>query len=331
MTATQPPISTHLGYFGTGADRYNPAGYRRADAALERLRLVAPTPGLRGVELNYPALVNEQNVDAVRAVLAETGLQVANVSLNVWGEGKWGLGSLSAPDASVRAEALAVMQRGMAITRRLGGKLVSLWPAQDGFDYPFQVQYGRQMDWFIGGLREAAAFDPDVRLCIEYKPKEPRAHLLADSAARTLWLIGKVGAPNLGVLLDVGHAFNAYENAAQSAVLLQREGVLDLVHFNDNDGAWDWDMVPGTVRWWENLELAFWLREMGYAGWWSIDIVMPRGDPVAACRASVGSIRRLWEWAGRLDREALLAGMDGSGQPANLERVMEAVLGERGH
>ena len=50
------------------------------------------------------------------------------------------------------------------------------------------------------------------------------------------------------------------------------------MHFNGNYG--EWDMIPGTVRFWEHIELIFWLRELGYDKWYSIDITMPRGDAI---------------------------------------------------
>jgi xylose isomerase len=281
---------------------------------------------LGGVELNYPALVNEETIEEIKSVLDETGLEVSNVSLNVWGSSKWGMGSLSSPDPAIRTEALETMKRGIDVSRAIGSPLVSLWPGQDGFDYPFQIDYGAACDWFIQGMREVAAYDPKVRICLEYKPKEPRTHLLVDTAARTMWLIGKIGAPNLGVLLDLGHAFCAYENVAQSAVLLQREGLLDLLHFNDNYGEWDWDMIPGTVRFWEHIELIFWLRELGYDKWYSIDITMPRGDAVKACQQSVDNIRRMYRLAERLDRGEILANMRRSGYLENLRLVSDMVF-----
>ena len=327
MTNSFPRISTHLGYFGSGADRFNPSGYKEAASPLERIRLASEVSGLDGVELNYPALVNEETIGEVKSVLDEAGLEVSNVSLNVWGAGKWGLGSLSSPDSVIRAEALETMKRGIGVSKAVGSPLVSLWPGQDGFDYPFQIDYGAACDWFIEGMREAAAHDPEMRLCLEYKPKEPRTHLLVDTAARTMWLIGKIGAPNVGVLLDLGHAFCAYENVAQSAVLLHREGLLDLLHFNDNYGEWDWDMIPGTVRFWEHIELIFWLRELGYDKWYSIDITMPRGDAVKACQQSVDNIRRMYRLAERLERDELLANMRCLDHQENLRLVSDAVFG----
>ena len=327
MSPNLPKISTHLGYFGSGADRYNPGGYVKATAALDRIKLASQVDGLDGVELNFPALVSEETVEATKSTLMASGLVVSSVSLNVWGSAQWGLGALSHTEAAVRAEGVRVMQRGIRVARELGTSLVSLWPGQDGFDYPFQIDYGAAFDRFVDCLREVAAFDPGMRICLEYKPKEPRTHLLLDTAARTMWLIGKIGAPNIGVLLDLGHALYANENVAQSAVLLEREGLLDLIHFNDNYGEWDWDMIPGTVRFWELIELIFWLRELEYDKWYSIDIFVPRWDPVKACQQSVTNIKRLFLLTERLDREAILANLGRSGFPENLPLVSDAIFG----
>jgi len=326
MGDSQPRVSSHLGYFGSGGDRYNLGGYKKAVAPLDRLRAVAQVKGLDGVELNYPALVAEETVDQVKSVLAETGLQVSNVSLNLWGDAKWGHGSLSSPDPATRAEALSTMKRGMAVAKAVGSPLVSLWPGQDGFDYSFEMDYGAAIDWFIEGMQQAAAQDPDMRICLEYKAKEPRMRLLVDTAARTMWLIHKIGAPNVGVMLDVGHAFQAGENPAQSAVLLQREGLLDIIHFNDNYGDWDGDMIPGTVRFWENLELVFWLRRLGYAKWCSIDISAPRGDPVKACQQSVDNIRRFYRLVDVLPSEEILANLRRTDHTANLRAISDRIF-----
>ena len=330
MTDPSPSICTHLGYFGIAADRYNPAGYQKGASTLQRIRSVSTVEGLKAVELNYPSLVTEETVEEVKSVLTETGLGISNVSLNVWGASKWKFGSLCSPDPAIRTEAIATMQRGVAVARSIGSSLVSFWPAQEGFDYPFEVNYATAVDRFVWGMKQVAAFDPQMRICLEYKPKEPRAHLLADTVGRVMWLIGKIGAPNVGVLLDIGHAWLAYENVAQSAVLLQHEGLLDLLHFNDNDGAWDWDMIPGTVRFWELVELMFWLREIGYAKWYSIDIEVARGDPVQACAHSVKNIQRLYRLAGKLNREEILSNLQRAGHPENLRLVADTVFGVLG-
>jgi len=194
-------IATHLGPFGSGGDRYNLRGYKPAVGAEDRFRQAGLVTGLSGVELNFRGLVDENSAPAIKAVLEQAGLACVNVSMNVWGDARWGLGSLIHPDAAVRQEARALITAGMQTAKALGCRLVSLWPGQDGFDYPFEVDYAAMVDRFVSGVQECADAVPDVRICIEYKTKEPRSHLLVDTAARTMWLINKINRPNVGVLL----------------------------------------------------------------------------------------------------------------------------------
>ena len=319
-------VSTHLGFFGAGSDRFVPAGYREPIGVRERIEAVADIEGLDGVELHFPTLVNEENLASISALLAEKRLECPIVSVVVWGDRKWAFGSLTSPDAGLRKEAIATAKRGMRIARELGAGRINLWLGQDGFDYPLEVDYRAAGRWLMEGLRECADADESVQVCLEYKPKEPRAHSHVDSAARVLWLCEKVGRPNVGALLDVGHGWMAYENVAQSAVLLQSEGRLFHLHFNDTDGAWDWDWIPGSVRFWELIELLFWLREVGYDGWYSLDIFTPRADPVESCALGVANLRRLVELADRLDRDAILANLGRANQAGNLRALADGVF-----
>lgn len=321
-----PRVATHLGPFSPGGDRYNLKGYQPGVTPEARMRQAASVQGLNGIELNFRGLVTEENAPAIKALMAEVGLACVNVSMNVWGDGKWGLGSLSSPDPAIRKDAAELIIQGMRTTKVLGGSLVSLWPGQDGFDYPFEANYGDRVDWFVGGVQTCADAVPDVRICIEYKPKEPRTHSLVDNAARTMWLLGKIARPNVGALLDVGHGLYAGENVAQSAVLLQREGWLDLLHFNDNYGEWDWDMIPGTLRFWEMLELIFWLREVKFQGWYSIDIISPRANPIESVQQSVNNIRRMYSLVERFDREAILANLSGFNPIANMKLLSDQLF-----
>ncbi len=321
-----PRVATHLGPFGSGGDRYNLKGYKPAMGVEERLRQAAGVDGLGAIELNFRGLVTETSAASIKTLMDSLGLACANISMNVWGDAVYGLGGLTNPQAAVRKEAVALIVSGMQTARSMDCHLVSLWPGQDGFDYPFEADYQALVDHFVGGVRECAEAVPDVRICIEYKPKEPRTHCLVDTAARTMWLIGKIDRPNVGVLLDVGHSLFAGENVAMSAVLLQKEGMLDLLHFNDNYGEWDWDMIPATVRFWELLELVFWLKETGYSGWNSIDINAPRGDAAKAIQHSVTNIQRLYHLVERLDRELLLANLDRTEPGANLKLLSDQVF-----
>ena len=328
--SSMPKISTHLGYFGTGADRYNAGGYRAPTDALQRIALAADTEGLDGVELHYPMMFKQTSVEEMKDALRAFDLSCSIVSVSVWDEACWGMGALTHPDAGVRRRAVEVIRRGMAVARELEAGRINLWLGQDGFDYPFQVDYGLANRWLIEALEELATAEPGVRICLEYKPKEPRTHLTVSSAAKVLWLTEKIGLPNIGCLLDVGHAFLAYESPAESAVLLHSEQRLFHIHFNDNYGEWDWDMMPATVRFWENIELMFWLQQIGYRDWLSIDLNMPRGDPSTACRQSVRTLRWLWKLAARLDHAEIRRNFAFTAHPNNIQAVMESVAGDLG-
>ena len=136
----------------------------------------------------------------------------------------------------------------MEWARQLNCEVVGLWFGQDGYDYPLQADFLTAWDRIIAGTVECAEHLSSVKLVLEYKPKEPRTDCFIATVGKTLLLIEKVNKPNVGAMIDVGHAIMAYENAAESAALLQYFGKkLFYMHFNDN---WrlDDDMTVGSVH-----------------------------------------------------------------------------------
>ena len=95
--------------------------------------------------------------------------------------------------------------------------------------------FPRAWDLLIEGTIECADHVPDVKIVVEYKPKEPRTHCFIATVGKTLLLLSKVNKPNVGAMIDVGHALQGYENTAESAALLHYFGdKLFYMHFNDN-------------------------------------------------------------------------------------------------
>ncbi|MFN2153636.1 MAG: sugar phosphate isomerase/epimerase family protein, partial [Anaerolineae bacterium] len=141
---------------------------------------------------------------------------------------------------------------------------------------------------------------------IEYKPKEPRTHCFIGTVGKTLLLVEKVGKPNVGAMIDVGHALMAYENAAESAALLQYFGQkLFYMHFNDNWRLWDDDMTVGSVHTVEMLELLYWLDRMGYDGWYALDIFPYRENGIRAATESIRWIQGLHDLLDRIGRDRI--------------------------
>jgi xylose isomerase len=142
------------------------------------------------------------------------------------------------------------------------------------------------------------------------------ARCLLGTAGETASFCLLAGAENLGATFDVGHALIAEERPAQSAALLARAGRLFCVHLNDNDGHWDWDMVPGAFHVWEFVELFYTLRKLGYDDdWYAFDVFSKELDTVENLSAAMQLTRKLEELTDRIDpvkMEQLLTERDSS-------------------
>ncbi len=288
--------------FGSCADRYCLSGYGGGGETMEEmLDLAATVDGLDGLELVGNWHVNDENIRDVAAMFAERALQICMIVPDLWTQAKWGKGSLAAPDAATRRAAVDEVKKVMDWAAELGCPYVDVWPGQDGFDYSLQADFTAAWQWMRQGLAECAEHNDEVRVLVEYKLKEPRTHCFINSAAKVLLLTQDMD--EVGVLLDVGHALAAGENMAEAAALLAQHGKLDYIHLNDNYRAWDDDMMVASVHVVEYLELAYWLKQLGYDGWLTLDIFPYREDGVAAaveCR----------EWMSGLLRAVDRVGMD---------------------
>jgi xylose isomerase len=299
-------------FLGAQHNRY--MSYQPDRDLAERMALAARIEGLDGLELAYPADFADPAL--LRKLLAEYGFGVAAVNYRSRRTGRWWRGSFSAESAQERQEVVDDLQRAMDLSLELGCRRITTCPLNDGADYIFELDYVRAYDEAAEAFAAICAYQPEVRLCIEYKLSDPRARCLFGTAAEAATFCQIVGADNLGVTLDIGHALYAGERPAQSAALLDRAGRLFYVHLNDNDGRWDWDMLPGAYHLWEFVELFYTLNTLGYDNdWYAFDVFSKEIDVVANFDATVRLTRKLEEITARIDAsqmEALLRQRDPS-------------------
>jgi xylose isomerase len=126
-----------------------------------------------------------------------------------------------------------------------------------------------------------------------------------DSVARTLLGIEKIGLPNVGILLDFGHALFGGESPADSAQLAIDHGRLFGMDVNDNLRGWDDDMVAGTVHPVELFEFFWTLEKNGWHGVWQLDQFPFREDSVEAANQAIDFLKRIEQGLSRLDADAL--------------------------
>lgn len=286
--------SVILGNLGNTCDRFLPTGYKSPVTTDDKLALAASISDIRGVELVGGWDVTTANADQIKRSLDQHGLACVSIIPDLFSRNVWGNGSFCCRDAKVRQQAVDETMQMAEIATMMGCPLINLWLGQDGYDYPLQGHFANQRAWMVEGIRAVASRWPKLRFALEYKLKEPRIRSFQARAADTLLMAQEIALSNVGVCIDVGHAFVAQENVAESAWLLHHYGQkLFHLHYNDNYGHWDDDMIVGSVHLVHYVELAFWLREIGYAGWHSMDLYPYREDGTRAVSESVAFLSEL--------------------------------------
>ncbi len=251
---------------------------------------------LSGIELVGLWHVNDENLEIIKSSVAKAGLEVTCVTPDIWASGKWGWGSFASKDPKIRREAIQEVKKSMEWAKKLNCQVVDLWFGQDGYDYTFQADYMDAWDRLIEGTMECAEHMPEVNLVIEYKPKEPRTHCFIATVGKTLLLIEKVNKPNVGAMVDVGHALTAYENTA------------------------------GSVHTLELLELLYWLDRLNYNGWYALDIFPYRENGIRAAEESIFWIKSLHGLIGKIGRDKIAEVIESGDAMAASAMVREALF-----
>ncbi len=301
--ATALKFAAILSFMGQQRDRFQVFG--PAYTLAEKIARLAQVEGCGAAEIVYPH--EFEDVAQTRHLLTDYGLVCSSVNVNIKAEPIFHMGSLTSPNADVRARAVQYLKTGMDIAAEMGCNLVTCCPLGDGHDYSFQMDYTDAWGWFVEGIRSAAQYRADVRLSLEYKPSETRVRTILGTAAAALHVCDLVGLPNVGVTIDVGHALYAPETPALAIAQLAHAGRLYLVHINDNLRNWDWDLVPGSVNWWDWVETLLYLDRVGYDNWLVSDVMPARLDAVQVLTAVGRSIRRARNLIARVDQEVLWA------------------------
>jgi len=311
------------GFLGRLKDRFTEYQPDREIGAM--IEMAARITGCAGVEVVYPQ--DFPDPSRLRELLDRYGLAVAAVNLNVKSEEKWRHGSFSNPRPEIRKEAVRYLKTAMDYAAVLGCHLVTTAPLADGSDYPFELDYMKAFDQAVECVREAADHRADVRISLEYKASEPRVHCLLGNAGKTACFCERVGKANVGVTLDVGHALQCREIPADSAAFLGSMGKLFYVHVNDNYRDWDWDLVPGTVNFWDYIEFFLYLRGIGYDNWIAADVFPQRHDPVRIMEAAFTWLDFLRDCAGQISLEHLAEIRDSGDAFTALDYVRSIIRG----
>ena len=285
-------------FLGETRNRY--MVYQGNRTLAEKFALAKTISGLDGFELCYPA--DFENPAELKALLGQHGFGLAGMNFRSRRTGKWWRGAFIAESPVERQEVLDDLRRAIDAAAEFGMGRISTCPLNDGADTLFELDYARAYDSAAETFGAACAHNPAIKICIEYKKSDPVARCLFGTAGETAAFCLWTGIGNLGVTLDLGHALYAEERPAQSAALLAKAGRLFYVHLNDNDGRWDWDMLPGAFHFWESIEFLYALKKLGYTDdWYAFDVYPKELDTAENFAAAFQIARRLETITDRID------------------------------
>jgi xylose isomerase len=301
-------VDAHLWCLGTYAERYVPGGYFEPFTTEEQLRHMSEIKGLDGLFVFYPGPESDDPQKLLKT-LSSLGLRVSNVAVECWADRKWKNGAFSTSDSKIRKDVVQLFKGGIDFAKEISADSVLLWPAHDGFDYPFQNNYVDGWNYMVETVREIGEYAGNFKIAVEYKSKDPRQKVYINTVGKLMMFLNNVGLDNVGGALDVGHSLMAQESLAESLSLIADRKKLYQIHLNENYKDSDPDMIFGTINFWEILEMFYYLNKTDFEGWCSIDIITPRDDRVKMLQLGVNLIHdfkrlsdKLMKYEAEIDR-----------------------------
>jgi len=311
------------------------------ESAVGQIARVAQA-GIGGVELNNEMFlddhdrIDENKITEVQEALRRYNLTPTNMNTNIWTRAYYRMGGITNPDAGRRRQGVEYCLQTVELAKRLNCPSVQLWPGSDGWDYHFEVNYGKQLDWFLDGCIEIAkkAHGLGLKFGTEAKQKEPReGNMILNTTAKAA-LVAKtvneaVGQTVMGVVIDYGHEQMVGNQPADSLYLLKRMGVpianfhINAAKYNSNDE----DRVTGTDDIWRLAEFCYAAIDTDYQGWFGEDQFTYRMEPVKAMLLSKELFANAMKKALRIYAvQDKLAAAQETGDAGNVIDVVKRIL-----
>jgi xylose isomerase len=244
--------------------------------------------GMTHLEFNYPEHIAGYELKEIEKAiqpLAVNGLAMRFRS-------GFEKGEYSNPDESLRRKAIEMTIEAAEICKALGGSVVTVWLAFDGFDYPFQADYEKKWTQIKNAFREIADSVGDVKISIEFKPFEPRNYSILDGAGTTLLMAHDIDRPNVGVTLDFCHMLMKHDSPSLALSLAASRDKLFGLHMNDGYSQMDSGMIFGSINIPHTLEFVYYLKKYQYDGVVFFDTFPVRESAVKETQANITAFNK---------------------------------------
>ncbi len=192
-----------------------------------------------------------KDVQAMKAQASDLGLGFDAINSNTFQDQadqklSYKYGSLTHPDASVRAQAIAHNIECIELGDKLGSKALTVWVG-DGGNFPGQQNFRRALERYQESLSQIyKALPADWRVFLEHKLFEPSFYSTVINDWGTSYICAEKLGPKAFCLVDLGHhAPNV--NIEMIVARLVGLGKLAGFHFNDSKYGDD-DLDAGSIK-----------------------------------------------------------------------------------
>lgn len=252
--------------------------------------------GITHLEFNYPEHIEGYDLNKIKAAMGD--LKVNGLAMRF--RDLFTNGEFTNPDESIRHKAIQMTKDAADVCRELGGSVITVWLAFDGYDYPFQADYELKWNQIMDAFREIADYAPDMKFSIEYKPFEPRNYSLIDSVGTTMLMIEEIDRLNVGATLDFCHMVMKHDGPAFGLSLAARKKKLFGLHMNDGYSQMDSGMIFGSVNLAHAMEFVYYLKKYSYDGVVFFDTFPVREEAQAETQANIDAFRKISEAVDRV-------------------------------
>ena len=142
-------------HFANYVDRYATDGYGPGISLPDAIDMAGAVGDLSVVDLNWPFVDPELSHDEVKAALQRNNLGVIGITPEIYNR-QFAKGAFTNPDPGVRRAAHELVTRAVGVVKDFGASYVKLWPGQDGWDYPFQVDHHNHWKLAQDGIGQLA-------------------------------------------------------------------------------------------------------------------------------------------------------------------------------
>lgn len=227
--------------------------------------------GITHVDLNYPDHFQYHTVKEIKDFFSKYKIGINGTAIRFYSYQEFQHGAFSNPQKEIREFAIQETKKIIDITEQLGASVVTIWPGQDGYEVPFQINYEEVWNYEVVAFKKICKHNSNIKISLEYKPHEPRINGFFYSGGITLDFISDVGEKNLGVTIDLAHSLASNEKTALILSRILQKKLLFGIHINDGYGKNDDGLPLGSVNFITLLECMYLLRKFNYNGVLYID------------------------------------------------------------